>query len=41
MARKMIRTLTRIEREPVTDILGGIWLVTLMLGLLNLPAFLA
>ncbi|WP_298431758.1 hypothetical protein [uncultured Jannaschia sp.] len=41
MARKIIRTVTRIEREPVTDILGGIWLVTLVMGLLHLPSLLA
>ncbi|WGH78525.1 hypothetical protein [Jannaschia ovalis] len=41
MARKIIRTVRRIERDPVTDVLGGVWLVTLLLGLLNLPALLA
>ncbi|MGB3408087.1 MAG: hypothetical protein WBA67_11395 [Jannaschia sp.] len=33
--------LSRIEREPLTDILGGMWLVTLMLSLLHLPALIA
>lgn len=41
MARKIRRTLTRIEREPLTDILGGVWLVTLLLSLLHLPALIA
>jgi hypothetical protein len=41
MARKFFRTVARIEREPVTDVLGGIWLVTLLLGLMNLPALIA
>ncbi|WP_281493888.1 hypothetical protein [Jannaschia sp. S6380] len=41
MARKVLNVLTRIEREPVTDVLGGIWLVTLMVSLLHLPSILA
>ncbi|WP_275934909.1 hypothetical protein [Jannaschia seosinensis] len=31
----------RIEREPLTDIVGGVWLVTLLLGLLHLPSVIA
>jgi hypothetical protein len=30
-----------LRREPVGDILGGVWLVTLMLGLMNLPSLMA
>ncbi|WP_268884041.1 hypothetical protein [Jannaschia marina] len=41
MAQKIKQTLTRIENAPLTDILGGIWLVTLMLSLLHLPALVA
>ncbi|MEL6585174.1 MAG: hypothetical protein AAFY65_04610 [Pseudomonadota bacterium] len=41
MARKLINTLSRVEREPVTDILGGVWLVTLLLSLLHLPSLIA
>ncbi len=41
MARKIKKTLVRIERDPLTDILGGVWLVTLMMSLLHLPSFLA
>ncbi|MGB3553716.1 MAG: hypothetical protein WBA25_03635 [Jannaschia sp.] len=39
MARKLCGRLIRIEQAPVTDILGGVWLVTLMLCLLQLPSF--
>ena len=39
MARRIKSKLSRIEREPLTDILGGVWLVTLMLSLLHLPSF--
>lgn len=41
MVRKIKNTFARIEREPVGDILGGVWLVTLLLSLLHLPSFLA
>ncbi|SFI24689.1 hypothetical protein [Jannaschia pohangensis] len=41
MARKFKNTWTRIERDPITDVLGGIWLVTLLLSLPYLPGFLA
>ncbi|WP_259913462.1 hypothetical protein [Jannaschia sp. M317] len=41
MARKIRKTIRRVEREPLTDILGGVWLVTLMLSLLHLPALIA
>lgn len=41
MTRWFTSTLSRAEREELTDILGGIWLVTLMMGLLYLPSFLA
>jgi hypothetical protein len=37
----MARTLRKIatpEGEATRDLLGGIWLVTLLLGLLHLPA---
>ena len=35
------KTAALVGKEPVTDILGGVWLVTLLLALLNLPTFLA
>lgn len=41
MARKIRESIARFEREPVTDILGGVWLVTLMLSLLHLPMLFA
>lgn len=41
MIRKVKIALARIDREPVTDILGGVWLVTLMLSFLHLPALIA
>ena len=42
MARHTARIARVIRREEaVLDVLGGVWLVTLLLGLLNLPALLA
>ncbi len=41
MARRIKTRLARVEHEALTDILGGIWLVTLMMGLLHLPSFMA
>lgn len=48
MARKIAfrtaRTATalwsRLGQDTVVDVLGGVWLVTMMLALLNLPAML-
>ena len=37
MARKLKDAIVRIEDEPITDVLGGIWLAALMLSLLHLP----
>ena len=41
MARTLKTSLTRLSDEPLGDILGGIWLVTVMLGLLNLPSLIS
>jgi len=41
MARKIKNTWTRIERDPITDVIGGVWLVTLLLSLPHLPGLLA
>ena len=41
MIRKVRKTFARIDPEPLTDILGGVWLVTLMLSFLHLPALFA
>lgn len=41
MTRKIKTALTKIENAPLTDILGGVWLVTLMLSLLHLPSMIA
>lgn len=38
MARKTKTLLARIEDAPLTDVLGGVWLVTVLLGLLHLPS---
>ncbi|SDY95255.1 hypothetical protein SAMN05444004_104210 [Jannaschia faecimaris] len=38
MTRKIKNAVTRIENAPLTDILGGVWLVTLMLSLMHLPS---
>ncbi|MEM7490858.1 MAG: hypothetical protein AAF390_17205 [Pseudomonadota bacterium] len=40
MARK-IRLSDLLKREPLTDILGGVWLVTLLVSLMHLPAIVA
>ncbi|UWQ20287.1 hypothetical protein [Jannaschia sp. W003] len=42
-ARRPAARLRQILRrdDAVLDVLGGVWLVTLLLGLLNLPALLA
>lgn len=37
MTRRFKTALTRIHREPLADIIGGVWLVTLLLSLLHLP----
>lgn len=41
MTRKIRNAMNRIENAPLTDIIGGVWLVTLMLSLLHLPSFIA
>ena len=42
MARKLANAAHRSRHaDAVLDVLGGVWLVTLLLGLMNLPAFLA
>lgn len=41
MAHRIKTSLTRLRHEPLVDILGGIWLVTLMLSLLHLPSLIA
>ncbi|WP_280652834.1 hypothetical protein [Jannaschia formosa] len=41
MARRFTKTVEFLAEEPVLDVLGGIWLVTLLVGLLHLPTFLA
>lgn len=41
MARTIRKTLDAIGGEPVTDVLGGVWLVTLTFGLLHLPVLIA
>ncbi|WP_371153468.1 hypothetical protein [Jannaschia sp. 2305UL9-9] len=41
MARKIKDKISQFEREPLTDVLGGVWLVTLMLSLLHLPTLIA
>jgi hypothetical protein len=41
MARKIIRAARSWEDDPLLDILGGTWLVALLLGLLHLPALVA
>ncbi|MEM8824278.1 MAG: hypothetical protein AAGF30_11755 [Pseudomonadota bacterium] len=43
MARKIrtIRTADLFKREPLTDILAGAWLVTVLLSLMHLPALVA
>ena len=41
MIHRVKTNLARIDLEPLTDILGGVWLVTLMLSFLHLPALIA
>ncbi|MDB2407021.1 hypothetical protein N9W17_00630 [Jannaschia sp.] len=41
MARTFKEKLAILRREPVFDVLGGVWLVTLLVSLLHLPTFLA
>jgi hypothetical protein len=38
MARTVRRTARLIREEPLFDVLGGVWLVTLLLALMHLPA---
>ncbi|MEM8850880.1 MAG: hypothetical protein AAGE03_12710 [Pseudomonadota bacterium] len=40
MARKT-RPSDLFKREPLTDVLGGVWLVTVLLSLMHLPSFVA
>ncbi|PWJ20415.1 hypothetical protein [Jannaschia seohaensis] len=41
MARTIRKTFHLLKQEPVFDVLGGVWLVTLLLSLLHLPALVA
>lgn len=41
MVRSIAAALTRTRDEPLTDILGGIWLVTVLFGLMQLPTLLS
>lgn len=38
MARKIVFAVRRFEDRPMADVIGGVWLVSLLLGLLYLPA---
>lgn len=38
MLKQILRTVTRAPDQLMVDVLGGIWLVTLVLGALHLPA---
>ena len=41
MAQKLQGIWRRVERDPVMDVLGGVWLVTLLASLLHLPLLVA
>jgi hypothetical protein len=38
MARKIIHVIRERRDDPMMDILGGTWLVTLLFGMLHLPS---
>ena len=38
MARRIRLNWQRIERSPAMDVIGGVWLVTLLSAMLHLPS---
>ncbi|MEM9798268.1 MAG: hypothetical protein AAF919_17385 [Pseudomonadota bacterium] len=38
---RQTKTNRRFDRDAVLDVLGGVWLVTLLLSLLHLPGMIA
>lgn len=38
MTRRLSAAILRFEDRPAADLIGGAWLVLLLLGLLHLPA---